>query len=121
MTNSKDIIPIPETDEALLSECIIETFRASGPGGQHINTTDSAVRLKHKPSGITVTSKESRSQHKNKETCLKKLREKIEKQNFRYPKRIATKKSRTVKDKQLQEKKRQSMKKQLRSKRDIGD
>jgi hypothetical protein len=70
-------ILLPEDDEALLAQCDFEAFRASGKGGQHINKTDSAVRLHHRPTGITVTSQESRSQWQNRFLCLQKIREKV--------------------------------------------
>ena len=56
--------------ERLARDCEVQVFRATGPGGQGVNTTDSAVRMKHIPSGITVTARESRSQFQNRASCL---------------------------------------------------
>ena len=61
-------------DEALLAQCDVDTYRASGPGGQKRNKTSSAVRLRHVPTGLIVIAEESRSQHENKAKALKRMR-----------------------------------------------
>jgi len=66
-----------QPDDRLLAECDVHTYRASGPGGQHRNKTDSAVRLAHRPTGVTVTATESRSQHENRARALRRLRKAI--------------------------------------------
>ena len=115
------MIKLPESDDDLLRECEVETFRASGPGGQHVNKTESAVRLRHKPSGVVVTSQQERSQHRNKQLCLEKLRKKIEKLNYRPAKRVPTSVPPGVKDRTLQEKARRSNLKRLRAKPSTDD
>jgi len=62
------------TEAELLADCLVDTYRASGPGGQKRNKTSSAVRLRHHPSGLIVIAEESRSQHENKAKALKRLR-----------------------------------------------
>lgn len=62
------------SDAQLLDQCEIDTYRASGPGGQKRNKTSSAVRLRHPPSGLIVIAEESRSQHENKARALRRLR-----------------------------------------------
>ncbi len=62
------------SDSELLSQCSVDTFRASGPGGQKRNKTESAVRLRHHPTGLQSQAFESRSQHENRELALRRLR-----------------------------------------------
>lgn len=59
-------------------DCEVSAFHASGPGGQGVNTSDSAVRMRHLPTGITVTSREQRSQLQNRQECLRKLHRRFE-------------------------------------------
>lgn len=61
------------TEDQLLAQCEVDTYRASGPGGQKRNKTSSAVRLRHAPTGLLVIAEESRSQHENKAKALKRL------------------------------------------------
>ena len=61
------------TDPQLLAQCEVDTYRASGPGGQKRNKTSSAVRIRHPASGLIVIAEESRSQHENKAKALKRL------------------------------------------------
>ncbi|MBM4070769.1 MAG: peptide chain release factor-like protein [Planctomycetes bacterium] len=63
------------SDEQLLAQCEVDTYRASGPGGQKRNKTSSAVRIRHPASGLIVIAEESRSQHENRARALRRLRQ----------------------------------------------
>ncbi|UCD28779.1 MAG: peptide chain release factor-like protein [Planctomycetota bacterium] len=64
-------------DAELLTQCEIDVYRASGPGGQKRSKTSSAIRLRHKPTGLMVIAEESRSQHENRQRALRRLRKTI--------------------------------------------
>ena len=108
-------IRLPESDEKLLDECEVETYRAGGKGGQHVNKTDSAVRLRHMPTGLVVACQEERSQYLNKQICITKLREKVAKLNDRPALRIATKPPRSAKRAKKKTKTHKASKKKSRS------
>ena len=108
------MITIPKSNEDLLKDCRVDTFRSSGKGGQHANKTDSAIRLTHLGSGIVVVCQDERSQHRNKEIALNRLRIKLEKLNVKPKKRISTKPTFASNEKRIQSKKIRSQKKELR-------
>src|SRR4051812_2333658 len=62
------------SDDALIAQCEVDRYRASGPGGQHRNKTESAVRLRHRPSGVSAIGEDSRSQSENKHHAVRRLR-----------------------------------------------
>ena len=82
MGQESDPVPRPPrstwadlTDAQLLVQCEVDTYRASGPGGQKRNKTSSAVRVRHPPTGLIVIAEETRSQHENRARALRRLRQ----------------------------------------------
>jgi peptide chain release factor 2 len=113
--------PIPADDDALLAECRVETFRSGGPGGQHQNVTESGVRLVHLPTGIRVSSRAERSQHRNRQIALERLRAKLEALHRRAKPRVKTAVPRTEKVRRREAKRRRGEMKRLRRKPDVED
>jgi protein subunit release factor B len=93
----------------------VEFYRGSGPGGQHRNTTDSAVRIRHLPTGIVAQASENRSQFQNREVALHRLQAALEKRATKIRKRIKTKIPRKAHEERLTQKKVASRQKKLRS------
>lgn len=105
---------IPDTDDALLAECDVDTFRSGGKGGQHANKTESAVRLRHRPTGLVVTSQQERSQHRNKQLALAELRRRIERLNSKPKRRVKTQPTAASKRRRIEAKRKRAEKKKLR-------
>jgi protein subunit release factor A len=107
------------TDSELSRQCHAEAFHASGPGGQGVNTADSAVRMVHVPTGITVVSRESRSQLQNRERCIEKIHEELVRRARRPKKRKKTKPTKASVARRLDAKARHAQIKKLRRRQDF--
>ena len=106
-----------ETDlRRLRKEALIETYRSSGPGGQRKNKTETAIRLKHLPSGMTVVATEHRSQAQNKKLAFERLRERLLRLNRPRRRRIPTPVPLRAVEKTKEKKRIRSAKKRLRQK-----
>lgn len=101
-------------DDALLGQCEIQVHRAGGPGGQHRNKVETAIRLVHQPTGVAAEGKDQRSKTQNLRKALERLREKLERRAYRPPPRRKTKPSRAAKVRRLDEKRQLSCRKTAR-------
>jgi protein subunit release factor B len=109
-----------ETDpEILKKQVVIETYRSKGPGGQRKNKTETAVRLKHFPSGITVVATEQRTQSQNLKQAFERLRMRLLKLNRPRKRRIPVAVPVRAVERRLEEKKVLSVKKRLRQRAKI--
>ena len=97
-------------------EVVIEVFRASGPGGQHVNKTESALRITHLPSGVVVTSQDSPSQFRNRETAFERLVERLVRLNHVPKKRVATRPTFASRKRRVETKKLRAVTKRTRGK-----
>ena len=100
--------------EEIARDCEVQTFHASGPGGQGVNTADSAVRMRHVPTGIVVVSREERSQLRNRERCVEKILEACRRRSRPPRPRKRTHVSAAQKRRRLEAKRARSKVKQLR-------
>jgi ribosome-associated protein len=102
--------------KALEREVVVDVFRASGPGGQHVNKTESALRLTHLPSGVVVTSQDSPSQFRNRETAFKRLAERLKRLNHVPKKRVPTRPTAGARKRRIETKKQRGATKKTRGK-----
>jgi ribosome-associated protein len=100
--------------DILEREVEIEFFRASGPGGQHVNKTQSALRLTHGPSGVVVIAQDSPSQHRNREIAFERLAKRLERLNYVRPKRVPTRPTAGSRKRRIEAKKQVGEKKRTR-------
>lgn len=109
---------LPDDDDELLAECDVSYFRSSGPGGQHKNKTMSSVRLHHRPSGFVAIGKRERSQIRNLEAALARLRQRIRRALEKPKPRKKTKPTTASRERRLEEKRKRGRRKEERSGRD---
>ncbi|MFK5956812.1 MAG: peptide chain release factor-like protein [Planctomycetota bacterium] len=112
-----DFHRFPTTRETLEKVVECTFYRAGGPGGQHRNKTETAVRLVHRESGITVTATERRSQARNRDLAWERLIAALKKKNYRPRKRKATKPTKGSVQRRLSSKKKRADVKKGRSER----
>ena len=111
----------PREGAGLLAECRVDTFRSGGKGGQHQNKVESGVRLTHRPTGLVIVSRKHRSQHRNREDALERLRRRLVARDRPEKPRVPTRVPRREKRKRREDKKRRSRIKRLRATPDRED
>ena len=116
MNREEILTPIYPTDrESLERDCDLEFFVAGGPGGQHRNKVETGVRLTHRPTGITVTATERRSQHANREAAFERMQIRLEElQHVEVP-RKPTRPTGASRVRRINEKRVSGLRKKLRS------
>jgi protein subunit release factor B len=107
---------LPEHLQKLKLQCDVETYRASGPGGQHRNKTESAVRMTHRPTGIVRIATEHRSQLRNRELALERIWRALEARKRKRTPRVATKPTKASQARRLEGKQHQADVKRARRK-----
>lgn len=106
--------PSPLELERLARDCEITPFKSSGPGGQKKNKTESSVRVKHLPTGLTRIATESRSQHRNRARALERVWLELRRRAHRAKPRVATRPSAAANERRIAAKRRASDKKRAR-------
>ena len=107
-------MPMPAHLKKLLAECDVETFRGPGPGGQHRNKTESAVRMTHRPTGVVRVARDERSQLLNRKIALERIWRALEARRRKPPPRVATAPGKAAQERRLTEKHRRAVAKQAR-------
>jgi len=105
----------PTDRDSLERDCDLEFFIASGPGGQHRNKVETGVRLTHRPSGISVTATERRSQHANREVAFERMAARLEELQQVSPPRKPTRPTAASRERRLEAKRRAALVKRRRT------
>jgi protein subunit release factor B len=107
-------MPLAPHLHRLLGECDVTPFKSSGPGGQKKNKTESSVRVRHRPTGITRIATESRSQSRNRALALERVWKELERRAAKRKPRVATRPHRAAVERRLEGKRRAAVTKRSR-------